>query len=112
MISKTYNINELHLYKYVVDISSMSEGFVVHERRKGHPDDLLIMDSHYFYCEVNDTASDRNLDDYEAKYDYQVCWMTLDEAIANNESVQDYDNILWIERDTLVMKRLKEKDKI
>ena len=94
---------------FLVDISSITEALLVHERRKGHPDDLVIMDSYYFYCDVRETAGDRNLDDYEAKYDYQVCWMTLDEAIANNESVQDYDNIPWIERDSMVTKRLRRE---
>ena len=94
---------------YVVDISSISEGFVVSEKRKGHPDDLMIMDSHYFYCEVSEVAGNRDLDHYEAEYDYQVSWMTLDDAIVLNDSVKNYDNIPWIERDTLVMKRLKQK---
>jgi 8-oxo-dGTP diphosphatase len=91
---------------YNVDISSITEGPVVHERRKGFTEDLMIMDSHYFYCEVDDTSGERNLDDYEAEYDYQVCWMTLDEAIVSNESIQDKEKIPWIERDTLVMKSL------
>ncbi|WP_124066355.1 NUDIX domain-containing protein [Clostridium sp. E02] len=93
---------------YVVDVSSIMEGPVVFEKRKGHPDDLMIMDSHYFYCDVSEAAGNRNLDDYEEEYDYQVRWMTLGEAIERNESVENYDNIPWVERETLVMKRLAE----
>lgn len=91
---------------YLVNEKSILEGFIVHERRKGYPDDLMIMKSFYFYCEVNENANDRNLDDYEEGYNYQVSWMTLEEAISKNESVQNYENIPWIERETMVMKRL------
>ena len=93
---------------YIVDISSILKGFVVFEKRKGKPHDLMIMDSHYFYCDVSETAGNRNLDDYEEEYDYQVSFMTLDDAIERNEAIQNYNNIPWVERETLVMKRLAE----
>ena len=60
----------------------------------------------YFYCEVSEIAENRNLDDNEQEYGYQVSWMTLDDAIELNKSVQNYNNIPWIEGETLVMKRM------
>lgn len=91
---------------YLVNNDSTLMGPVVHERRKGDPDDLMIMDSFYFYCNVNKCAGKRNLDDYEEDYDYQVSWIALEDAIANNESIKDYENIPWIKRDTMVMRSL------
>lgn len=97
---------------YIVKKESISEEILVKEKRKGDPDDLLEMDSYYFFCDVFETIGDRNLDDYEAEYDYKVSWMTLEEAIKNNESVKDYENIPWIKRETLIMKNLLETEDI
>lgn len=91
---------------YLVRNKSVSEGIIVHEKRKGDPDDLMEMDSYYFFCDVEEKVGERNLDDYEQQYDYKVIWMTLNEAIANNESVKNYENIPWIKRETMVMKEL------
>jgi 8-oxo-dGTP pyrophosphatase MutT (NUDIX family) len=95
---------------YLVRKESISEGILVQEKRKGEPDDLLEMDSYYFFCDVFDTIGERNLDDYEAEYDYKVSWMTLDQAIENNESVKDYEIIPWIKRETMVMRELIKMD--
>lgn len=76
------------------------------ERRKGDPEDLLEMESYYYYCNVDSKIGARNLDDYEKEYDYQVKWMTLEEIISMNESIDNYDKIPWIKRETAVMKEL------
>lgn len=89
---------------------SLQEGLLVHERRKGEPDDLLEMDSYYFFCDIEEKTGDRNLDAYEAEYDYQVVWMTLEEAIRNNEAVENYEKIPWVLREVMVMKKLLEID--
>lgn len=85
---------------------SIREGLLVHEKRKGDPEDMMDMDSYYFFCDIEEKTGDRNLDDYEAEYDYRVCWMSLEEAISKNESVKDSKPIPWIERETMVMKEL------
>ena len=95
---------------YLVEKESISEGILVYEKRKGDPDDLLEMDSYYFFCDICETIGERSLDDYEVEYDYKVSWMTLEKAIANNESVEDYENIPWIKRETMVMKKLLEME--
>ncbi len=97
---------------YSVKKESISEGILVHEKRKGAIDDLMEMDSYYFFCDVEETAGERKLDDYEAEYDYKVSWMTLEEAIANNESVENHENIPWIKREIMVMKKLLESLRI
>lgn len=96
---------------YCVKRDSISEALFVREKRKGDPDDLMIMESWYFFCEVEETAGDRNLDDYEEEYDYKVCWMTLEDALAKNESVTNYKNIPWIQRETMVMKELLDTER-
>jgi 8-oxo-dGTP pyrophosphatase MutT (NUDIX family) len=89
---------------YLVNVNSITEKLVVHEKRKGNPDDILEMDSYYFLCDVCENAGERNLDTYEAEYDYKVSWMPLFDAITHNEAVEDYEKIPWIKRDTMVMK--------
>jgi 8-oxo-dGTP pyrophosphatase MutT (NUDIX family) len=94
---------------YLVKNESITEGLFVNEKRKGDPDDILDMDSYYFFCDVYETIVERNLDDYEVEYNYKVVWMTLEEAITNNELLKEYENIPWIKRETMVMKNLLEK---
>ena len=65
-----------------------------------------------FFCDVYENIGERLLDDYEAEYDYKVSWMTLEEAITNNESVKEHENIPWIKRETIVMKKLLEDEGI
>lgn len=91
---------------YLVVSENVQDAVLVHEKRKGDPDDLLEMDSYYCFCDVSETAGERNLDDYEKDYDYQVAWLTLDEIIQKNESVEQYEMIPWIVRETMMMKEL------
>lgn len=83
----------------------------VTERRKGEYDDVMEMDSYYFFCEVEAEAGKRNLDLYEEEYDYQVLWMTLSEAIEKNTKVTDLDICPWVIRDTKVMESLMKNFK-
>ncbi len=76
------------------------------ELRKGCPEDILEMESHYFFCEVKENAGDRKLDEYEKEYDYQVIWCTLNEAIAKNKQMANIDICPWVIRDTKVMETL------
>ncbi len=81
------------------------------ERRKGEPEDLLEMESYYFFCEVEPETAERNLDDYEAEYDYQVKWTTLQEAISRNQMVTDLYHCPWVVRDKRVMELLEGEKK-
>jgi 8-oxo-dGTP pyrophosphatase MutT (NUDIX family) len=89
--------------------SSIKDYGIVHERRKGKYDDLLEMDSHYFICDVEIEAGKRNLDEYEKEYDYQIVWMTLQEAIKRNNQVSDLETCPWVIRDTKVMEYLSQE---
>lgn len=76
------------------------------ERRKGYPEDVLEMDSHYFFCEVEENIGDRKLDEYEKEYDYQVIWLSLSEAITKNKQMANFDVCPWVIRETKVMETL------
>lgn len=91
---------------YHVLPKSMREGIKVKERRKGEPDDIMEMESYYYFCAIDETAGERNLDAYEKEYDYQVDWLPLEEIIRRNELVENYENIPWIVRETMVMKEM------
>lgn len=91
---------------YHVLPKSMRKGIKVKERRKGDPEDIMEMDSYYYFCTIDEEAGERNLDEYEKEYDYQVAWLPLKEIIGRNELVENYENIPWILRETMVMKEI------
>ena len=76
----------------------------VEELRKGETHDIMDMTSHYYECEVNGEVGEQNLDDYEEEYGYKLEFVTLEEAILNNQKIKDISNIPWVVRDTAVMK--------
>jgi len=80
----------------------------VRERRKGMDADVMEMDSHYFACEVEERAGERQLDPYEAEYGYEVIWMPLAEAIERNRAGADEENAPWVVRDSRVMEWILE----
>lgn len=72
---------------------------------------MLEMTSHYYLCEVSNTKTAQNLDDYEADLDFQPVWMLIDEAIILNEEIlkkDSNDRNPWVDRDTLVLKELRK----
>lgn len=90
---------------YIIKNSIEKYGKVL-EKRKGKRDDVMEMDSHYYFCMVEPEAGDRNLDEYEEEYEYQVVWMTLPEAIEKNKQITNLDACPWIVRDIKVMEKL------
>ena len=82
----------------------------VSEKRKGEYNDILYMDSHYFFCEVSETPGERNLDEYEEEYEYSAVWLTLREALDKIRNKVDTDKCPWQRRDTAVMELLCENE--
>lgn len=76
------------------------------EIRKGRTDDVLETISHYFTCRTEEEAVERNLDEYEKEYGYTLQFVTLEEAAQNNEQVLRSKDIPWIQRDTLMLRKL------
>lgn len=79
------------------------------EKRAGIHKDILIMDSSYFTCEVSKEPGSRNLDDYEKERGYECVWITLDEAISLNRSIDNTENCPWVIRDTKAMEYILGK---
>lgn len=82
----------------------------VMERRKGDPDDLMEMTSWYYVCDVEDEPGGRNLDDYEEEYDYRVQWMSLEDAVAANERVEQPQAVPWVVREKEVMRQVMREE--
>lgn len=83
------------------------------ERKVDDVDETLIfeMTSHYYLCEVSNTKTTQNLDDYEADLDFQPIWMFIDEAIKINGEILKKDlneRNPWVDRDTIVLKELSK----
>lgn len=95
---------------YRVIANSISDYILVHEKRKGSLDDLLVMDSWYYFCEIEDMVYERNLDEYEKEYDYQVVWLPLNEIVSKNEAVENQGKVPWIVRENMVIHELQEME--
>ena len=80
------------------------------EKRAGETADVMIMKSHYYMCDVTDVVTDRELDDYEAEYGYNIIWITLKDAADKNRMVSDLEKCPWVIRDTKVMEYLMENE--
>lgn len=91
---------------YNIIEESVVEAYITYEKRKGKTEDFLEMTSYYYFCDVEDVTGERELDDYEVEYEYKVKWMELEEIIARNDKITDYENIPWIVRENIVMKEL------
>lgn len=95
----------------VIPESVMEYGTAL-EKRAGETADVMIMDSHYFTCEITDIQGKQSLVDYEIDMNYKTVWITLPEAISNNEKVTDLETCPWVVRDTNVMKYIfSEKER-
>ena len=83
---------------YHVKPDSIKEGLKVLEKRKGEIEDIMEMESYYFFCEVGD--------DIGEKYEYRAVWLSLQETIRCNELLQNREKTPWVARDVMVMKEL------
>ncbi len=82
--------------------------------QKGRDVDLLIQDNDYYFCHVEQGIVPQHLDDYEEKEGFLLQWVSIDEAIAVNQSaletllVEDPFYAGMIERELKVLFLLKE----
>ncbi|SHG64167.1 NUDIX hydrolase [Ornithinibacillus halophilus] len=85
-------------------------GFVLEQQADKFTDDTIYQQhSHYYLCElVDDKRIEQNLDEYEIEQEFLPKWLTIDEAIKENEkaSLKD-DRNGWITRETYVLNELK-----
>lgn len=85
---------------------------VVIERHIDEYDDNFYFEmiSYYYLCELNNSKKiAQQLDDYEAAQEFIPKWLTIDEAIKQNENVLDQsEKKRWIHRENFVLEELKK----
>lgn len=72
---------------------------------------VFKMISYYYFAEVLNKKRSQKLDPYEAELEFKPEWVTLEEAIDNNEKIilagiEPIAN--WIFRETYVLKKIKK----
>ncbi|MBT2691758.1 NUDIX domain-containing protein [Bacillus sp. ISL-55] len=88
-------------------------GIVIERRLDEYTDNALFqMTSHYYLCNLaTDEKDSQQLDEYEAILDFTPKWVSLDEAIKQNESLIDqFKENSWLKRETFALRQLKEVD--
>lgn len=95
---------------YIVKPETIRDYGTALEKRAGETADVMIMKSYYYLCDVDENTADRDLDEYEAEYGYNVIWSNLDEAVDMNRKVTDLEKCPWVVRDTKVMEYLMENE--
>lgn len=85
---------------------------VVIERRKDEYEQnaYFEMTSHYYLCEItNNDKVAQQLDNYEAIQEFTPKWITIDEAIEQNQKIlNQVEKNSWIKREIFVLKELEK----
>jgi len=80
------------------------------EKRKSVFDleSIFQMESYYYLCDAENSISETNQDLYEVEYGYKLHFISIDEAITNNENALVHQEVAtWIERELCVLKDIK-----
>ncbi|MEI5909584.1 NUDIX domain-containing protein [Bacillus spongiae] len=69
---------------------------------------LFQMTSHYYLCELTTREKmTQQLDEYESILDFKPRWVSLEEALRQNESLlSQVEKISWLKRETFVLNEL------
>ena len=77
------------------------------------PTECFVQDNYYYFCNVRETLSSQNLDDYEAEETYQLVFVDPKEAIRANRSVKESPyNPMMFEREARVLEMLVSESEI
>ena len=71
---------------------------------------LFQMTSHYYLCELtSEEKIKQQLDEYEYILEFTPKWVSLDDAIVQNESlIKKIEKNSWLKRETFVLKEVKK----
>jgi len=70
----------------VVRLDSVQEFGYVRRIEKGLFEDIFIQENFYYLCEVEEQATDQNLDDYEEEEQFVLEYVTPEHAIETNKT--------------------------
>ncbi|HHD2753676.1 TPA: NUDIX hydrolase [Clostridium perfringens] len=97
---------------YILDEVKDEMGIIIErDRRKKKGYSLFEMTSHYYFCDVTNKKVEQSLDKYEEELGFLPIWISLDNAIKENELIieEGKSNINpWIVRETFVLKKIRE----
>lgn len=91
--------------------SSIKEFGYVEEIRQSIFDKngLFKMISSYYFCEIDSSDGKRNLDEYEALYQYVPVFVNINKALKANSKITNLIDFPWIKRENLVLNLLLTK---
>ncbi len=87
----------------------------VHRIQRGQWGDTFVQDNYYYLCEVEDTAAEQNLDDYEAEERFTPEWTSPAHAVEVNLRDRSGDArfdpvyTIMLEREARVLQMLTEE---
>ena len=96
----------------IIESSIHPLGFIEEKRISTVEEDTRFqMTSYYFMCDVTDERSKTNLDAYEEAYGYKLIYITIEDAIKENEkALKLYDQEApWIRRELWMLNYLKNQ---
>lgn len=97
---------------YIISEVKNKLGVVTERNLDSYEDNAIFeMVSSYYLCYLSDDKTVQNLDAYEAELNFQPVWISIDKAICFNEEVLKRDKTQindWVNRETIVLKVLKE----
>ena len=87
-------------------------GVVTEKSKDRYSNDRIFkMISYYYIAEVANIKKSQKLDPYEAKLEFKPEWVSIDDAINNNEEIISLgtENMAnWIFRETYVLKKIRD----
>ena len=86
-------------------------GTVIERRMDEYRNNALFqMTSHYYLCDLaTEEKIAQELDEYEAILDFTPKWVSVEEAIEQNENlIKIYEHNGWLKRETFVLKQLED----
>ena len=89
---------------------SISEFGNVLRMQKGNegPDVIFVQENFYYICEVENTVGEQELDPYEKEAEFELSFVTIEEAIRENAAFKSDDLIeqMMIDRERRVLELL------
>lgn len=96
---------------YVCNKINEQAGIVIEKSKDRYVNNRIFkMISYYYFAEVSNIKKNQKLDAYEAKLEFRPEWITIEEAVNNNEKIisSGIEPIAnWIFRETYVLKKIK-----